>query len=64
MLITVFHSDGLVLLRLCDWLIPGCVDWKRAELKPNNKFKWISNCNLAVQVNTDKANTERKTDIS
>jgi hypothetical protein len=41
---------GLVLLRMLDWLEPGCVDWKSAETNPSNKFKCISNLNLFLQL--------------
>ena len=42
--------DGLVLLRLIDWVERGSVDWKAVELQPNNKFKAVSNCNLALRL--------------
>jgi plastin-1 len=43
--------DGLILLYALDKVHPGCVDWKRANLRrPISKFKAIENCNLAVTV--------------
>ena len=42
--------DGLVLLRLIDWVERGSVDWKAVELQPTNKFKAVSNCNLALRL--------------
>ena len=42
--------DGLLLLRLVDWVERGCVDWKRVELRPTNKFKSVTNCNYALQL--------------
>ena len=45
--------DGLLLLRLIDWVERGCVDWKRVELRPSNKFKSVTNCNYAVQLCND-----------
>lgn len=40
--------DGLVLLRVMDHIEPGIVEWNKAEMNPNNKFKKLTNCNLAV----------------
>ena len=45
--------DGLLLLRLIDWVERGCVDWKRVEMRPSNKFKSVTNCNYAVQLCND-----------
>jgi len=42
--------DGLALLRVEDWVEPGSVNWKPVEMKPNNKFKCVSNCNLGLGV--------------
>jgi plastin-1 len=41
-------KDGLALLRVIDKIEPGTVSWKKVEMKPNNKFKKLSNCNYAV----------------
>ena len=41
-------TDGLIYLRLFDHISPGCVVWKNVEMKPNNKFKKVSNCNYVV----------------
>jgi len=40
--------DGLVLLRVMDKIQPGIVSWKTVEMKPNNKFRKITNCNYVV----------------
>ena len=40
--------DGLLLLRLIDWVEPGCVDWKMVEKRPLNKFACVTNCNVAL----------------
>mmetsp|Transcript_31693 Transcript_31693/g.62060 ORF Transcript_31693/g.62060 Transcript_31693/m.62060 type:complete len:1556 (+) Transcript_31693:87-4754(+) len=42
-------KDGLLLLRVLDSMAPGCVEWKKAELRPNMKVKRISNCALTVE---------------
>ncbi|GAB5360873.1 hypothetical protein AAMO2058_000664800 [Amorphochlora amoebiformis] len=42
------NRDGLLLLRVLDFMSPGCINWRKAELKPNHKIKRISNCSLAV----------------
>lgn len=41
-------KDGLALLRVMDRVEPGCVSWKSVEMKPNNKFKKVANCNYVV----------------
>lgn len=41
-------KDGLALLKVEDFVEPGIVDWSKCEKKPNNKFKKLTNCNLAV----------------
>jgi len=41
-------KDGLGLLKVIDRIEPGLVDWKQAEMQPNNKFKRVSNNNYAV----------------
>lgn len=41
-------KDGLGLLKVIDKIEPGLVDWKQAEMAPNNKFKKVSNNNYAV----------------
>jgi len=40
--------DGVALLKVEDFVEPGIVEWKKAEIPPNNKFKKLTNCNLAV----------------
>merc|ERR1712228_132193 len=43
--------DGLVLLKVIDKIEPGSVKWrKKVERKPNNRFKKLSNCNYAVDL--------------
>ncbi len=41
-------KDGIVLLKVLERIEPGCVDWKKAELKPTIKIKKVHNCNYAV----------------
>jgi len=41
-------KDGLALLKVEDFVEPGIVEWSKAEMHPNNKFKKLTNCNLAV----------------
>ncbi|ETN97679.1 fimbrin-like 71 K protein, partial [Reticulomyxa filosa] len=42
--------DGLTLLKVIDKIEPGTVNWKKVEMKPNNKFKKLSNCNTAISL--------------
>lgn len=42
--------DGLVLLKVEDYIEPGVVTWKKVEMRPNNKFKCVGNCNYAVDI--------------
>ncbi|GAB5357940.1 hypothetical protein AAMO2058_000417100 [Amorphochlora amoebiformis] len=42
--------DGLLLLRVLDTLSPGIVPWKEVEMNPKNKFKKLTNNNLAVKI--------------
>jgi len=41
-------KDGTVLLKVFEKIHPGCVDWKKVDKTPNNKFKKIVNCNECV----------------
>jgi len=41
-------KDGLALLKVEDFVEPGIVEWNKVEMKPNNKFKKLTNCNVAV----------------
>jgi plastin-1 len=41
-------KDGLVLLKVMEYIKPGVVNWSMAEMKPVNKFKRLQNCNYAV----------------
>jgi len=43
-------KDGLVLLKVIEKVEPKTVDWKGVELKPNNKFKMLTNDNYAVDL--------------
>jgi plastin-1 len=43
-------TDGLHLLKVLDFLQPGCVPWNKVEKKPNIKVKKVSNCNLALDI--------------
>jgi len=47
-------KDGLGLLKVIDRIEPGLVDWKQAELQPNNKFKKVANNNYAVTLGKGK----------
>eukprot|EP00467_Chlorarachnion_reptans_P015344 CAMPEP_0114538970 /NCGR_PEP_ID=MMETSP0109-20121206/30437_1 /TAXON_ID=29199 /ORGANISM="Chlorarachnion reptans, Strain CCCM449" /LENGTH=1609 /DNA_ID=CAMNT_0001723045 /DNA_START=34 /DNA_END=4863 /DNA_ORIENTATION=+ len=42
--------DGLVLLKVLDKINPGSVPWKKVEMKPNNRFKKVANCNLLLRI--------------
>ncbi len=35
---------GIIVLKVCDKLSPGCVNWKIVDKNPNNKFKCGVNC--------------------
>ena len=39
-----------VLLRVVDHIRPGLVQWKKVEMRPNNKFKCGSNCNYLLEL--------------
>ncbi len=41
-------KDGTILLRVFERISPGCVDWKKVDKHPNNKFKKIVNCNECI----------------
>jgi len=41
-------KDGLVLLKVINYIEPGIVAWNKVEMKPTNKFKKIANDNYAV----------------
>jgi len=41
-------KDGLVLLKVIDFIEKGIVDWKQVEKNPQNKFKRVANDNYAV----------------
>eukprot|EP01006_Ploeotia_vitrea_P043468 TRINITY_DN66736_c4_g1_i1.p1 TRINITY_DN66736_c4_g1~~TRINITY_DN66736_c4_g1_i1.p1 ORF type:complete len:1435 (+),score=915.85 TRINITY_DN66736_c4_g1_i1:78-4382(+) len=43
-------KDGIVLLRVMDKIKAGCVNWKKVELKANNKFKKVANCNYVIDL--------------
>jgi len=43
-------KDGLVLLKVIDFISPGSVSWNKVEKQPNNKFKKVSNDNYAVDL--------------
>jgi plastin-1 len=43
-------ADGIPLLKTLEKVEPGCVDWKKVEKNPSNKFKKLTNCNLAVNI--------------
>jgi len=47
-------KDGLLLLRIMDRIQPGSVNWKKVEMKPNNKFKKVSNCNEVIHVGKEE----------
>jgi len=40
--------DGVAFLKVEDFVEPGIVEWKKAEIPPSNIFKKLTNCNLAV----------------
>lgn len=43
-------KDGIVLLKVLDRVEPGCVDWKKVEMKPNHRIKKNHNANYAVDI--------------
>lgn len=43
-------KDGIVLLKVLDRVEPGCVDWKKVEMKPNHRIKKNTNANYAVEI--------------
>lgn len=44
-------KDGLVLLRVLDRVEPGCVDWKKVEMKPStHRLKKVHNANYAIEI--------------
>lgn len=48
------QEDGVVLLRVLDYLSPGTVPWgRRVALEPKNRIKKVENTNLAVQLCKD-----------
>jgi hypothetical protein len=42
--------DGLALLKVEDYIEKGVVNWRKVEMKPNNKFKCVGNCGYAVNI--------------
>jgi plastin-1 len=42
--------DGVVLLKVFDKVQPGIVNWKKANLKPKNKYQCIENTNYCVDL--------------
>lgn len=43
-------KDGLALLKIIDKVKPGCVDWKKVEKTPSNKFKKLANTKMCVDL--------------
>jgi plastin-1 len=43
-------KTGVVILKVCDKLQPGCVNWKTVDKNPNNKFKCGVNCGQITEV--------------
>ena len=43
-------KDGIALLKIEDKVKPGCVNWKKVEMKPTNKFKKLANTKMCVDV--------------
>jgi len=41
-------KDGTILLRVFEKIHPGCVDWKKVQKTPKNKFEKIVNCNECI----------------
>jgi len=41
-------KDGIILLKVIDYIEKGIVDWKQVEKNPGNKFKKLTNDNYAV----------------
>jgi len=49
-------SDGLVLLHTLDRIERGSINWKEANLSPNNAYKKVENCNLGLKICVSKLN--------
>lgn len=47
-------KDGLALLKILDKVKTGCVDWKKVENNPNNKFKKLANTKMCVDICKEK----------
>jgi len=43
-------KDGIAILKVENYVEPGCVQWSKVEMKPSNKFKKLSNCQYAVVI--------------
>jgi len=43
-------KDGLLLLRVLDFVEPGVVKWEKVNMKPTNKFQMLENCVYGVQL--------------
>lgn len=39
-----------MLLKILERVKPGCVDWSKVEMNPNNHFKKVDNANYAVKI--------------
>lgn len=39
-----------MLLKILERVKPGCIDWNKVEMNPNNHFKKVDNANYAVKV--------------
>lgn len=42
-------KSGLLLLKVIDKIKPGTVEWNKVEMNASNKFKKLSNCNIAIE---------------
>jgi plastin-1 len=43
-------GDAIALLKVMDFVEPGCVDWSNVEMNPRNKFAKLGNANYCVDV--------------
>jgi plastin-1 len=42
--------DGVTLLQVIDRIEPNLVNWRRAHLKPRNRYEKLENCNLVIKL--------------
>eukprot|EP01031_Cornospumella_fuschlensis_P026248 gene26248-31707_t len=43
-------GDGVLLLKVIDYVAPGNINWRRVNLDPTSRFKKVENANLVIEV--------------